>query len=1281
MDLFELEATPTAQAQMSLRLLVHFKTPANRRAFSLRVGQLVTSDTTSISWPVPNKMPLDFLRVEQIDEAQNDLLDVDENWQDVWKGMPAYVQRDMESCQKIAVYFATRADRMAFAELVEHPVSDETKSIWFPRAELDKVNGLRWRSTRPMNPQYPVYVPTKGRWDSAFTIKMLERLKVPYYAVVQPQELPHYEPVIETGRVLVLPEGLDGLVPTRNWIYEHAIGLGAERHWQLDDNIKDFYRYHENRQIRTADATCMRIAEDFVDRYENMAIAGFQYFMFIPRKNGLVPPYVFNTRVYSNSLINNRMPFRYRDVYNDDTDICLRALKAGWCTVQFNAFNAYKMPTMQVKGGNTPIYLGAAAVQAEWESHAASCPQCEVDVSPTCEAGRAILQRDGRWRMAESLFRQHPDVTTIMRRWNRWQHWVDYRRFKKNAPILRPGVVLPEGLDEYGLELVEVEQPVREPRPAKVKTVREPKVKTKEPKPAKVKADVAKPEPAPAPAPAPVSVLAFLQQLGNDGAIESQPVPEPVATPEQLLPAPTPTPVTPAVAQPDVASSLKAALLQRGHRLLLKDGKFLVSEASRLTDEDRAAIKANREALIALAETWQPEPPPEPPPSVKPEPSEYRYEWDGSTLTLDHVKPEPAAQDGIFTTPIIVQSTADFLGAMPSARAESAWSPSEPPSLTGIDAIVLNFATTGLDWRGGDRPVGVTVSTLDGQLTRFLPFAFRAGRNLDEDAVRRWMQAEVRGKQIVNSNTKFDVHHAREWGVDLEAQGCTFADVGHDAALLDDHRKRFGIDYLEKDYLGGEEVARVDESMHADYDPADVAERELYTARLVGRLRAVFDPLIAEQDLGRVRALEEAVIPAVVEMEKNGSPIDVALMEQMRRDCENERGRLLLEVSRECGFAFEHNATGWKRLFEKLGLPPSDSYNEAVISKIDHPLVRMGYKASEYASLNSRIFKGYLPHIRDGVLYYGINQVASDDGGTVSGRFSIGQVQQVNNHDNHHQAFSDPATLEQCHGDCELFPRRLFIPGAGDYLEGDAAQIEFRLLVHYSQNPRLLQAYRDDPKMSFHKAMQAELKKYKPDMLYSHTKSYNFAAQYGAKSIKLATMMKFITEDVAKEIRASKRWDDPRLALIKQIEAAYQQAHPEATELLERAAHLAKPKCDEFCRKGDKLHQLYEHRGYVKDMLGRRSRFPNGHKTYIGLNRILQGSGAEWMKQKLVELHAERRQTGFTLRITNHDAILGDATQPDTLAKVSQILNRQSFPLKVPILAEVGTGRDWAHAK
>lgn len=688
-------------------------------------------------------------------------------------------------------------------------------------------------------------------------------------------------------------------------------------------------------------------------------------------------------------------------------------------------------------------------------------------------------------------------------------------------------------------------------------------------------------------------------------------------------------------ASPAPARLLVDDLESRGHRVLTRDGKLFISNASQLTTEDRTAIQALKPELISIADPW-------------PVPRET--------------------------------SLAVFLGNTPPAPA-SEWQALPPPENLPHD-IILNFETNGLDWVHGDEPVGVTIGTFDG-LRRYLPFAHRGGGNLDREVVIRYLQTEIRGKHIKNANTRFEVHMGKNINVDFEAQGCTVSDIMHTAALLDDHRRKFALDVLAKDYLGGVEVERVDERNMADYAAADVARRAEYQAELVARLHEVMWPQVIEQELEKVHKIENDVIYAVCEMERNGSLLDLELLEQYHAECLKRHDELMWEVTHELGFPFEHTATGWKRLLEHYSLPVPDSFAENVLNGYDHPLVRKAQRASQYASLNSKTFAAYKKNIGpDGILRYDINQLRGDDGGTVSGRFSIGYVQQVPNHDNHHAAFGE-GDADACKGQCPLFPRRIFIAADGaDYLESDAMQIEYRLFAHFAQNQEVLRAYAEDPLMSFHKKMWAMVKQYKPDMLYTHQKNFDFAKQYGAKIVKLAVMLGFITDREATEIRAQKAWNDPKLALIKEIDRAFGQAMPEVDLLLDKASHLAKTMCDDYCRRGDALHRQFKHRGYVKTITGRRSRFPDNYKTYIGLNRVLQGSGADIMKVKLAELHRERKQTGFLMRLTVHDAVGGDARMLETKKMVSEILNTQSFPeLRVPILWSVNTGRSWADCK
>lgn len=275
--------------------------------------------------------------------------------------------------------------------------------------------------------RYPVYVPSKGRHGSCLTMRALARVGVPHKVVVEEQEHDLYAAALGTDRdIVVLPHRDKGLVATRNWIWDHAEASGVERFWTMDDNIKGFYRLNRNLKVPVADGTFLAVMEDFTDRYVNVPISGMNYFMFASRKT-VMPPFYLNTRVYSNMLIKSAARdrrgrrFRNEGFYNDDTDLCLRVLKDGWCTILFNAFLIEKSVTMTVKGGMTPFYQG-----------------------------------DGRWKMADELRRKHQDVAKVTRKWGRWQHHVDYRPFAGNRLLRRPDAPTGLGTDDYGMRLVRV---------------------------------------------------------------------------------------------------------------------------------------------------------------------------------------------------------------------------------------------------------------------------------------------------------------------------------------------------------------------------------------------------------------------------------------------------------------------------------------------------------------------------------------------------------------------------------------------------------------------------------------------------------------------------------------------------------------------------------------------------------------------------------------------------------------------------------------------------------
>jgi hypothetical protein len=280
---------------------------------------------------------------------------------------------------------------------------------------------------KPLLPRYPIYIPSKGRSEQCFTADCLVKDGVPFRLVVEPQEQEKYRSKYG-DRILVLPWNNPGsVIPARNWIKAHATKEGHKRHWQLDDNIRYLLRWYRSQRIPCNASIALRVAEDFTDRFTNVAIAGLEYSMFaFPYSEKGVPAFIRNTRVYSCSLVLNEIPYRWRGRYNEDTDICLQALAGGWCTLLVAAFLVLKVPTMTMKGGNTD------ALQ---------------------------YHNDGRLRMARALERMWPGVVETKRRFHRPQHRVvdQWRAF--TTPLkLRKGLDLKKlpKTDEYGMVMNEV---------------------------------------------------------------------------------------------------------------------------------------------------------------------------------------------------------------------------------------------------------------------------------------------------------------------------------------------------------------------------------------------------------------------------------------------------------------------------------------------------------------------------------------------------------------------------------------------------------------------------------------------------------------------------------------------------------------------------------------------------------------------------------------------------------------------------------------------------------
>ena len=290
-----------------------------------------------------------------------------------------------------------------------------------------------------MNPKYPVYIVSKGRAKLGTTYRAFDKMKMPYYIVVEEQEYDEYVASVEPqgyGKVIVLDKSYQenydtfdelgnkkskGPGAARNFAWEHSIKNGFAFHWVFDDNVSCFYRLNRNRRLPVGDGTMFRVMEDFCERYENIAQAGPNYLSYAPDRKE-IPPFILNWRIYSMLLIRNDIPYRWRGRYNEDTDLSIRAMKDGWCTVQFNAFLGDKATTQTMGGGNSDDFYFV----------------------------------EGTLAKSQMLVDMHPEISKLIFEYDRWHHKVDYSVFKRNKLKFKEGLTIPKGVNNFGMELTRV---------------------------------------------------------------------------------------------------------------------------------------------------------------------------------------------------------------------------------------------------------------------------------------------------------------------------------------------------------------------------------------------------------------------------------------------------------------------------------------------------------------------------------------------------------------------------------------------------------------------------------------------------------------------------------------------------------------------------------------------------------------------------------------------------------------------------------------------------------
>jgi len=633
---------------------------------------------------------------------------------------------------------------------------------------------------------------------------------------------------------------------------------------------------------------------------------------------------------------------------------------------------------------------------------------------------------------------------------------------------------------------------------------------------------------------------------------------------------------------------------------------------------------------------------------------------------------------------------------------ESTWTPTETlPDLSSEKVIAIdvetrdpNLKTLGPGWpRKDGKLIGIAVATDDWRA--YLPIAHWGPGNMSKKLVCRWLQDQLdHGMSVVFHNAQYDLGWLMTEGIEIKGQ---ILDTMVAAPLLDENRFSYALNALGATYLGerkAEDDLRRAAAQHGvdaksemwKLPPARVALYAETDARLTLQLWHVLRRELEKENCLPILDLELSLLPLVFEMRRRGVRVDIEKAAQTKKLLEAKEKKLLKEVKDETGVDLEPwNATSLSSVFKKLGLSweetkvsKAPSFTKEFLRSHKHPIAQKVLEIREYNKANTTFVDTILHHQYKGRIHCEFNQLRSDDGGTVSGRFS-------SSHPNLQQV---PAR----HPEIKQLIRGLFLPEEGcRWGSFDYSAQEPRWLMHYAS---LTPATKDNVKV------QEIVALYQKDDLDFHqmvadlaglerfrAKTINLGIMYGMGLAKLADMLGKISIEDAREIRDEY---DERVPFIRTLASEVMRHASRRKELRTLMGRKCRfPMRDKgFRAKTSPIHvdKLEENwRGIMATPEEEREenwrdndprRFQVAF-TFKALNRLIQASSADQTKQAMKDCIAE----GHWPMLTVHDELCFSIEDDAQIEKIKALMENCVPDMKIPSRVDVGIGENWGDAK
>tara|TARA_Y100000385_G_scaffold196315_1_gene203257 strand:- start:619 stop:2499 length:1881 start_codon:yes stop_codon:yes gene_type:complete len=614
--------------------------------------------------------------------------------------------------------------------------------------------------------------------------------------------------------------------------------------------------------------------------------------------------------------------------------------------------------------------------------------------------------------------------------------------------------------------------------------------------------------------------------------------------------------------------------------------------------------------------------------------------------------------------------------------------PMELPDITSAKKIAIDvetrdpdIKTSGPGWATGNGEVVGYAVAVDGW-SGYIPTRHLGGGNLDEKIVNRWLKKvfECPADKIMH-NAQYDAGWIKRMGFDLKGR---IIDTMLIASLLDENRFSYSLNALSYDLLGKtkSEKGLVEAARSFGVDPK--AEMWKLPAMHVGaygeadaelalELWNYFSVQLGKEDLWPIANLELDLLPCLIEMTWRGVRVDQDRVERTRNSLVKRERQVMKEIKKVAGRDVEiWAAQSLVKAFDKVGLqyPKTEkgapSFTKLFLQENSHPLAQLIVEARNLNKTTGTFLNTITKHCHaDGRIHSHINQIRSDDGGTVSGRLSMNSpnLQQI------------PAR------DPEIGPmiRSLFLPEEGEQWAAiDYSQQEPRILVHYahvygqSRNLPLegasdfVEAYNDDPNTDFH-TMVAEM----ANIPRKQAKVVNLAMMYGMGVGKLSEQLDISMDDAKGLISQYHK----RVPFVKGLmNGVMKRLNDKASSgsirsILGRKCRFDKWEPDTFA-----MNKAMPYKEAVQEY-GATTRLKRAY-TYKALNRLIQASAADMTKQAMVNLYKE----GLVPLTQIHDEIAMSVKDKEQARFIADIMST-AVPLEVPSLCDIEIGPSWGEAK